>query len=300
MKRYNPLSDFLQKKFAKRTFRVSLNPGFTCPNRDGTKGTGGCTYCNVSSLLIPDYTGMSIGGQLERGISYLRERRRAERFIAYFQPNTNTYAPVEVLERLFTEAIEHPDVAALAVSTRPDCLGEGVLDLLTRLSSKKYLWIELGLQSSQDHTLRSINRGHTVADFLSAHKDVSDRHIPVCAHVILGLPGETTGDILDTARFLAELGVWGIKLHPLHILRGTKMESLYRNGAVRPLGLEEYADTVVSFLEHTPQETIIHRLCGSTPKRFLIAPEWGWNRFSPPAYIRRLLDARDTHQGAKR
>ncbi len=300
MRRYYPLKDFLNEKFGCRVSKVSLNAGFTCPNRDGTKGTGGCSYCNSSTLIAPTYAnGMGIKEQLERGIKYIRKRKKADKFIAYFQTYSNTYAPIHILERLYMDAIEHPDVVALAISTRPDCLDEKILDLLQRISRTKHLWLELGLQSSNNSTLESIKRGHTAADFVSAFELASQRGIPVCAHVILGLPGETRDDMLKTARLLAELNIWGVKLHPLHIHKGTELEDMYMRGEIRPLELEEYANLVIDFLEELLRETVVHRICGSTPKRFLVAPEWGADRFNPPALIRKLMEERDTYQGAK-
>jgi len=299
--RYYPLSEFLKKKFGYRTFRVSLNAGFTCPNRDGLKGKGGCIYCSDTALLIPSHrNGLLIREQLENGMTYLKKRRKAERFVAYFQANTNTYAPVKILEELFIKAIDHPDVVALAISTRPDCVNDDILNLLKDLSRHKYLWLELGLQSSNDVTLRSINRGHTLAEFLSAFERASNRAIPVCAHVILGLPGETNENMLDTARFLAGINVWGLKLHSLHVQKSTKLEEMYRMGLIKAMGIEEYAEAVIEFLEEMPEDTVIHRLCNSTPKRLLVAPAWGADRFGPPAYIRQLQEEKQTYQGARR
>ncbi|MFQ5586514.1 MAG: TIGR01212 family radical SAM protein [Thermodesulfobacteriota bacterium] len=300
MRRYYPLKEFLKERFGCRVYRVSLDAGLTCPNRDGTKGRGGCTFCNNSTLSHPpDTGGREIGEQLTRGMEYLRRRRGADKFIAYLQPNSNTYAPIESLERFYREATGHPDVVALAISTRPDCLGEEVLDLLDGFSRTIFLWLELGLQSVKDATLLALNRGHTVADFEEALDSAVQRGIPVCAHVILGLPGESRGDMVSTARFIARHNVWGVKLHPLHIQRGTRLEELYRKGEVRVLDLDEYAERVVEFLEELPPQTVIHRLSGSTPKRFLVAPSWGADRFTPPAIIRKLLEKRDTSQGAK-
>lgn len=297
--RYRPLSDYLMERFGCRVFRVSLDAGLTCPNKDGTKGWGGCSFCNSSTLAYPPGAKKrDIKEQLLQGMQSLKERRRAEKFIAYLQPNSNTYAPIEFLDRVYREAIDHPDVVALAVSTRPDCLGEEVLDLLESFSRKIDLWIELGLQTAKEATLTALNRGHGVADFESALTRATGRGIPICAHVILGLPGESREDMTDTARFLARHNVWGVKIHPLHIQSGTRLEESYRKGEVRVLDLDEYAERVVEFLEELPPQTVIHRLCGSTQERFLVAPPWGSDRFAPPAIIRQLLDARDSHQGA--
>ncbi|HBO84079.1 MAG: TIGR01212 family radical SAM protein [Deltaproteobacteria bacterium GWC2_42_11] len=299
-KRYYALSDFLKQKFNCRVFKVSVNAGFTCPNRDGTKGTGGCIYCSQSSLISQGVAeGAGIKEQIERGIEYAKKRHGAERFLAYFQINSNTYAEKDVLKRLYTEAIEHPLIAGVAVSTRPDCIDKGIIAVLSELSEKKFLWLELGLQSAKDSTLNLINRCHTVDVFTSAVELARDGCIPVCAHIILGLPGETRDDMLYTARFLANTDIWGIKLHNLHVHSGTKLEEMYRQGKVRLLDIEEYASIVVDFLEMISPETVIHRLCTDTSQRFLIAPSWSANKFMVIDRIHRIMEERDTQQGAK-
>ena len=299
-KRYNSLSDFLKNKFGCKVFKVSLNAGFTCPNRDGTKGTGGCIYCKPESLLPLDYNpGIGIKEQLHHGIEYIRKRHKAEKFISYFQINTNTYAPVSELERIYRQGIDYPDVVGMAVSTRPDCVDNRILDLLKRLSKEKFLWLELGLQSSHNKTLKLINRCHTAEDFTDAVKRAKERDIPVCVHIILGLPEETKGDMLATSSFLAGLGIWGIKLHHIHIHKGTKLEEMYKSGEFNPLGLDEYADIAVEFLERLPEDVVIHRLCGDTSRRFLIAPDWSVNKFVILERIHRFLEERNTYQGAK-
>lgn len=298
-KRYNPLSDFLKKRFGCRVFKVSINAGFTCPNRDGTKGTGGCIYCTPSSLkpLAFGAGHPNIKEQLTSGIEYIRKRHNAEKFIAYFQINSNTYAPIDVLENLYNQAILHPLIVGLAISTRPDCLDKDVISLLKALSQKKYLWLELGLQSANNKTLKSINRCHTVEDFTDAVNLAKANDIPVCAHVILGLPNETKGDMLYTAKSLAEMDIWGVKIHHLHILKGTELERLYNEGNIRILDLDEYTNLVVDFLEWTSSKTIIHRLCGDASKEFLAAPLWTTNKFAVIDRIHRIMEERDTYQG---
>ncbi|HAG50307.1 MAG: TIGR01212 family radical SAM protein [Deltaproteobacteria bacterium GWC2_42_51] len=299
-KRYNSLSDFLKNKFGCKVFKVSLNAGLTCPNRDGTKGTGGCIYCAPETLIPSNYNeNLGIKEQLHKGIEYIRKRHKAEKFISYFQINTNTYASVSELEKLYREGIDHQYVVGMAVSTRPDCVDDEVLDLLKELSKEKFLWLELGLQSSHNKTLKLINRCHTVEDFTGAVERAKKRDIPVCAHVILGLPGEKKEDILNTARFLADLGIWGIKLHHTHIHKDTKLEEMYRKGEFRPLALEEYAELAVDFLQEMPKDVIIHRLCGDTSRRFLVAPDWSVNKFVILEKIHRIFEERNTYQGAK-
>jgi len=297
--RWYSLSDFLKNKFGCKVFKVSLNAGLTCPNRDGTKGTGGCIYCNSEPMMPLNYnSNMGIREQLYQGIEYIKKRHNAKRFIAYFQINTNTYAPVAALERFYKEGLDHPDVVGLAVSTRPDCVDDEILDLLARLAKEKFLWLELGLQSAHNKTLKLINRCHTVEDFTDAVRRAKDRNIPVCSHVILGLPGEIREDMLATARFLSNLGIWGIKLHHLHIHKGTKLEEMYERQEVKSLGLEEYANLAIDFLQEIPEDVVIHRICGDTARRFLVAPEWSVNKFVIVDTIHRILEQRNAYQGA--
>jgi radical SAM protein (TIGR01212 family) len=298
--RYNKLSDYLKDRFGCRVFKVTLLAGFTCPNRDGTKGTGGCIYCEPKTLVPRDYReGTGIIEQLEAGIEKVRKRHKAEKFIAYFQVNTNTYADTDRLSGLYKEAARHPDVAALAISTRPDCVADEVLDLLAELKREKHLWLELALQSAHDTTLGVIKRGHTSGDFSRAVERAAKKGIDVCAHIILGLPGEGKSDILDTIRFIARQGVWGVKFHQMQVVRGTPLEGMYDEGFLRPVGLEEYTSLVVDCLELLPPGVVVHRLVGDTPKGYLVAPKWGKNKFEVTGMIEGLLRARGTRQGAQ-
>jgi radical SAM protein (TIGR01212 family) len=340
-KRYNPLSDFLKRRFCEKVYKVTLNAGFTCPNRDGTRGVGGegdqggCIYCEPSTLIPKDYTdSMTITEQLERGIERVRKRYKAEKFIAYFQVNTNTYADIDHLKGLYIEAASHPDVSGLAVSTRPDCVDNPVLDLLKEIKEKKHLWLELGLQTANDRTLRLIKRGHTVEDFRDAFERASERGIDICAHLIIGLPGEEKADIINTIRFISSLPVWGVKFHQLQVVKGTPIEGMYNRGEIKVLRtakgsqdingstaynsgaynsgsdhlnncspqvlhLEQYASLVVDCLERLHPDVVVHRLSGDTPREFLVAPLWGVNKFIVAERIERLLQKRGTRQGAK-
>jgi len=259
---------------------VALDAGLTCPNRDGSNGRGGCLYCNPDSLKPKDPMSVTdIRGQLEDGISRMRVRHTAKKFIAYFQSNTSTYAPVDVLENIYSAAIDHEDVVGLAVSTRPDCLDGEVLDLLEKINNEKGLWVELGLQSANDHTLKSMNRGHRASDFASAMRRCKKRNIPICAHVILGLPGEDEADMMKTMEFLSGFDIWGIKFHQLQIMRDTPLYERYKRGDIKTLGLEEYTWLVIRCLDALPPEVVVHRLCADTPDAFLVAPQWGLNKF---------------------
>lgn len=299
-KRYNTLSNYLKKRFGCRVYKVTLNAGFTCPNRDGTEGTGGCIYCEAATLLPKGYSpGMSVTEQLETGIERVISRHKAEKFIAYFQINTNTYADIGRLKKLYNEALGHPEVIALAVSTRPDCLGGEVLELLRELKQLKHLWLELGLQSANDATLGFIKRGHTVEDFKGAALRAAERGIDVCAHLIIGLPGEERTDVINTIKFIAGLPVWGVKFHQMQVVKGTPLERMYNNKEIKTLNLEDYASLVVDCLELLPEDVIVHRLSGGVPRGFLAAPLWGVNKFEVTDRIEGLLAERETRQGAK-
>jgi len=277
---FHTLSAYLKDKYGQKVYKVALDAGLTCPNRDGSLGRGGCLYCNPDSLKPKDPVSVTdIAGQLADGISRMRVRHTAKKFIAYFQSNTNTYAPVEYLEEVFKTTLAHDDVVGLAVSTRPDCLGEDVLDLLAKINKSKNLWVELGLQSANDQTLKAMNRGHCAADFATAMSGCGARNIPVCAHVILGLPGEVEADMLRTMEFLSGLNVWGVKFHQLQIMRGTPLYERYKKGDIKTLGLEEYTWLVIRCLDALPPEVVVHRLCADTPDAFLVAPQWGLNKF---------------------
>ena len=295
---YNALSTHLRSLFGCKVFKVTLDPGLSCPNRDGAKGSGGCAYCSSSTLLPKEHIPESeIREQLLSGIEYVRKRHKADKFIAYFQVNTNTHAPIEELKKLYEQALV-PDVAAIAVSTRPDCLSEDVLDLLCWLKTKKHLWLELGLQSANDATLMKMNRGHTRADFEDAARRAAERGLEVCAHVIIGLPGEDEKDALATIDFLNGLPIKGIKFHQLQIVKGTALEGLWKQGEIRTQGLEEYACVVVKCIERLRSDIVIHRLCGDVPRQFLVAPVWGKSKFEVIEKIEGLMKERGTRQGA--
>lgn len=297
---YNQLSGWLKARFGQKVFKITVNAGMTCPNRDGTKGTDGCVYC-AEEALVPknSQSPSSVIEQITVGRERIRMRHNDDNFIAYFQLGSNTHAPARRLKNIFSGALCFADVVCIAVSTRPDCLGEDVLDLLCEIRKTKPLWIELGLQSSNDATLERINRCHASADFEDAVTRAHRRGIDVCAHVILGLPGETKDDMLETMRLVASMPVWGVKFHQLQVLRGTLLERMLQTGDVRTLSLEEYVGLVVECLELLPPDTVIHRLCGDSPERYLIAPKWGANKFIVKEKTLKLLSERKTFQGAK-
>jgi radical SAM protein (TIGR01212 family) len=254
--RYNTFSAELRRQFGCRVQRISVDAGFTCPNRDGTVGTGGCIFCGGDGSGAKGIArGLEVSAQIEQGKEVMVRKFRAQKYLAYFQPYSNTYAPTDRLRALYDEALAVPDVVGLIVGTRPDCLPPEVVELLAGYAERTYLWLELGLQSSVDRVLEGINRGHDVAAFVDAVRRCTARGIRVCAHLILGLPGETREEMLATAELLNGLGVAGVKLHQLHVMKGTRLEEMYREGAVRLFELDGYASLVCDFLERLSPAT---------------------------------------------
>lgn len=299
LKPYNPLSGYLKERFGCKVYKVTIDAGFTCPNRDGTKGSLGCVYCSAEALVPKDYEGpIDIGSQLQLGIDKVRGRHKAEKFIAYFQMNTNTHASMDSLRSIYSAALI-PEVAGVAISTRPDCLSDEVIGILSEIKSKRPVWLELGLQSSNDRTLELINRRHSVADFSSAASRARLAGIEVCAHIIVGLPGEGRPEALSTARFVADLDIWGVKFHQLQVLKDTALEAVYLKGGLKVLELEEYCSIVVDSLELLSPSTVIHRLSGDAPRRFVVAPDWGVNKFIIDEMIIDMMMKRKTCQGAR-
>ena len=300
-KLYNNLSDYFKERFGQKVWKVPIYAGLTCPNRDGTKGSGGCVFCEPSTLVWGSYKqGMSVTEQIDSGIKAASKKVKAEKFIAHFQANTNTYAPLNYLEGLYREAIKHQLVAGLSVSTRPDCAGDEVLDLLAAIKKETgFLWLELGLQSSKDSTLELVKRGHIAADFVDAVERAAKRGIDVVAHVIFGLPGEDMSDMIATAEFISSLPVRGVKFHQLDVVRNTPLEAMYERGEVKPLSLEEYVKAVVESIEVLRPDIVVCRLSGDTPKEFLIAPDWGAKKLAIKNRIERLLKERGGFQGKR-
>lgn len=295
-KLYNSISEELKRRFGCKVQRISVDAGFTCPNRDGTLSVDGCIFCgghgSGSHGIRRD---LDVASQLEDGKDVMIRKYRAEKFIAYFQAYSNTYAPVERLRYLFGQALTVPDVVGVIVATRPDCLPEDVLNYLAELHAQTYLWLEIGLQSIHDESLAFINRQHDFACFEDAVKRAKARDLRVCAHVILGLPGETRDETLAMAGELNRLGVDGVKLHLLHVMRGTKLAEMYERGAVRMLDRDEYAGLVCDFLELLDPRIMIHRLTGDGGHENLIAPLWSLKKFE----ILNLIDAELARRGAR-
>jgi hypothetical protein len=296
--RYHPLGGWLRRRFGRRVQKVSVDGGFTCPNVDGTVAVGGCVFCDNRSFS-PSRRAPRAGitQQLERGIRLLKHRYDVDRFFAYFQPATNTYAPVERLRPLYEEALAHPKVVGLAIGTRPDCVPDDVLDLIEELARRTYVSLELGLQTIHDRSLDWMNRGHHHEQFVDAVARARGRGFSLCAHVILGLPGESRECMRATAREVARQGLDAVKVHNLYVVRGTPMEADYRAGKVPLLSLPEYASLVADFLELLPPEMVIERTSGEAPGDYLVAPDWCRDK---PAIRHAILDElarRDSWQG---
>ncbi len=300
-KRYNDLNTYLRNRFGCRVQKITIDAGLTCPNRDGTLSTGGCIYCNPRGSGTGAHTkGLSITEQLLDGKKKLSKRYKAKKFIAYFQSFSNTYAPLNTLKNMYETALSVEDVVGLSIGTRPDCINGGILHLLEEYAKDSFIWIEYGLQSAHDQTLRFINRGHDVTCFIRAVEATKNRGIRICAHVIIGLPMEEKIHILQTADMIANLGIDGIKLHLLYVVKGTPMETLYKQGKYRSLEQQEYVDLVCDFLERIPQHMIVQRLTGDPHPHELVAPPWALKKAETLALIRQTLEKRDTWQGKKK
>ena len=304
-KRYHSLDYELKKVYGSKLYKLSLDGGMTCPNRDGTLGTRGCIFCSEGGsgdFAAP--LSASVAEQLEAAKSRILKKlpgKRDIRFIAYFQAYTNTYGPVSYLRELFTQAINHPEVAVLSIATRPDCLGPEVLQLIAELNSIKPVWIELGLQTIHENTARFIRRGFPLKVFEDAVFKLHELGIGTVIHTILGLPRETKHDMLETMEYIGKLPVQGIKLQLLHVLRGTDLGMLYEDGSFSDiLSMDEYIDLVISCLELLPKELVIHRITGDGPKKLLLAPLWSTDKKQVLNRIHRELKEQDTWQGKLR
>jgi radical SAM protein (TIGR01212 family) len=299
-KRYNDLNTYLRSLFECRVQKITVDAGLSCPNRDGRVSTGGCIFCNARGSGTGAHTrGLTITDQLLQGKKYLARRYKAKKFLAYFQSFSNTYAPIDKLQKLYDEALAVEDIVGLSIGTRPDCVDLPVLELLQDYAGHHLIWIEYGLQSASDKTLELINRGHDVQCFKDAVRATLNRGIKICAHVILGLPGETRSDILQTARTISDLGIDGVKLHLLYVVKGTPLEALYRQGDYRCLEQQAYIDLVCDFLERIPPEMVIQRLTGDPHPEELVAPQWSREKAETIRKINETLERRDSWQGSK-
>jgi|SRR5476649_2365404 len=268
----------LLRRYGQKVFKLSLHGGFSCPNRDGTLGRGGCTFCNVASFADEQRRFHSIDEQLD---AQLGRVDRAKRYLAYFQAYTSTYAEVEALEQLYRQALARADIVGICVGTRPDCVPTAVLDLLAGYQRQGFeVWLELGLQTAQDKTLHRINRGHDFACYQRAVTQARQRGLRVCTHLIVGLPGEAAGDCLSTLERVLAAGVDGLKLHPLLVVEGSIMARAWRAGRLHPLSVGAYTAIAADLIRHTPPEVVFHRICASARPPTLLAPLWCANHWT--------------------
>lgn len=273
-KRYNQFSAYLKNKYGAKVYKITIDAGFSCPNRDGHISTGGCIFCDEGGSFSQAHSNrLSVEEQVIVGAQTLATRFKAQKFMSYFQAYSNTYKPVNELEKIYSSSLKYKDVVGLSIGTRPDCIDEDKLKLISSYKDDYYTWIEYGLQTIHDKTLKKINRGHDFDTFLRAYEKTKEYGINVCVHVILGM-WETHDEMMQTAQKLAELGVDGVKIHMLVALEGTKLADMYQNNEIDFMSEEDYINTVCDFLEYLPQSTTIHRLAGNGLKKELIAPRW--------------------------
>ena len=297
-KRYHSLNYFLRNKFNQKVFKISLDGGFSCPNRDGTISSGGCLFCSESGS--GDYAGsrtLSIGKQFCDVKEMMNKKWKEGKYIAYFQAFTNTYAPVEELREKYNEAIKQEGVVALAIATRPDCLGDDVLDLLEEINKDVYVWVELGLQTVSDETARKINRGYKLEVYEEAIRKLKERNIDFVTHCIFGLPGETKEDMLKTVDYVAHTGSKGIKFHLLHLMKNTPMVKLYERGELKFMSQDDYIDLICKAVSIIPEDMIVHRLTGDSPRDLLIGPMWSLKKWEILNAIDKALVDNGIYQG---
>lgn len=299
-KRYREFGDFLRERFPFKAQKIAINAGFTCPNRDGSKGRGGCTYCN-NQTFNPGYcqTDKSVADQLAEGVRFFSRKYPEMRYLAYFQAYTSTYGEQERLERLYQEALDYPGVVGLVIGTRPDCMPDRLLDYLARLSEQVLVLVEYGVESTLDRTLRRINRGHDFAEAEEAIRRTAARGIAVGAHLILGLPGESRDEILGHADRLSELPLTTLKLHQLQLIRHTRMALEFERQPedFHLFTVDEYIDLAIDFIERLDPAIALERFVSQSPKELLIAPDWGLKNYEFTARVNRRLAERDSWQG---
>lgn len=294
-KNYYDLKSFWQNRFGCRVYKLQIDAGFTCPNRDGTLSTGGCIYCDGRGSRLRQAGPLpSVAEQIRMGKAHYRQHRAAAKFVAYFQTFTNTYGPCEKLKALYDEALAEEDVIGLSVGTRPDCISDEVLQLLAGYAAERHVWLEFGLQSAREETLRFLNRGHGLTAFTDAVRRAAGGGINICVHIIVGLPGETHADMLKTAELLASLPVQGIKIHALLALEGTALGKLYEEGKIAMMDRDEYVATVCDILEVLPPEMVIQRLTADGYRDIFLGPAWAAKKME----VLNAIDAELMRRGA--
>lgn len=294
----NTFGQMMLTRYHERVHKLAIDAGFTCPNRDGTLGRGGCTFCNNVSFSPNGRQPDPVSAQLDSGRRVLAKRTGAKKFLAYFQAYTNTYDDIAVLKQRYDLALSQPDVIGLAIGTRPDCAPDKVLDLLQNYHDQGYeIWLELGLQSAFDRSLQRVNRGHGFAEYQTAVRAARQRGLPVCTHLILGLPGESPQHARISLTRVLEEGVDGLKLHPLHVVKGTLLANQWRRDEYQPWSMRTYIDTVADLVEMTPVNIVYHRLTGTAASHILLAPEWCNWKWKVLNGIEQELARRRTRQG---
>lgn len=302
-KPYYSLNAYCKNTYGEKLYKIALNAGLSCPNRDGTLGTGGCIFCSAGgsgdfAVKTGDYP--SVAGQLAAGKAFFHSKRTGHRYIAYFQAYSNTYGPLPYLQRIYEEALREPSVAGISIATRPDCVSEDIVTLLVNLKAKfpdKFVWIELGLQTIHEETALFIRRGYTLDIYDECVTILHRANIPVITHVILGLPGETKEHMLRTIAHLNSICIWGIKLQLLHILKGTDLALLYEQGSYIPLTQDDYLDLLIDCLEHLAPHTVVHRVTGDGPRDLLLAPLWSLNKRDVLNSLHHTMKQRCAYQG---
>ena len=297
---YLTFSDFLKKKFGQKVYKVTLDAGFSCPNRDGTLSSDGCIFCDDSGSFSRLYSPtLPIEEQLQVGMVKIKNRYHAEKFLAYFQAYTNTYKPVNELKQLY-DKVFIDNVVGMSIGTRPDCVDEEKLDLISSYNvDNRFIQVEYGIQSVHDKTLKFINRGHDFACFEKACKKSKERGLTVCAHVILGLPNETYDDMMQTAKTLAKMSIDGIKIHMLAVMEGTKIHKMFNDGKINLMSEDDYITTVCDFLEYLPPEMIVQRLAGNGKREIRIQPRWLGKKLELVGKMEKEFERRGTKQGSK-
>ncbi len=296
MGRYYSLNEYLQEYFGQKVYKIALDIGCTCPNRDGTLDTRGCIFCHNGSSHFAEM-GIDINTQIENAKNRVKSKTKSNKYIAYFQSFTNTYGDVNYLKKVFTTAINREDIVALSIGTRPDCLPSEILDLLEKLNKIKPVWVELGLQTSNEETVTYIRRCYPNSIYENAVKELRNRGVTVVTHIIIGLPNETKKDVLNTVDFAVKCGTNGVKLQLLHVLKDTDLCEDYKQGKVKILSLQNYIDILCDCIERIPKNVVIHRITGDAPKKYLVEPQWSADKKKVLNTINKELEKRDIMQG---
>ncbi|MCH5260134.1 MAG: TIGR01212 family radical SAM protein [Lachnospiraceae bacterium] len=300
---YYSLDAYLKKTYGEKLYKIAIDAGFTCPNRDGTLGRGGCIFCSAGGsgdYAVQAAQHASVKDQLDAGISLFGHKKIGQRFIAYFQAYTNTYGPLSHLRALYTEALREPAVAGISVATRPDCISEDIVTMLVNIMEDfpdKFVWIELGLQTIHEKTADFIRRGYPLSVYDTCVAMLHKAHIPIVTHVILGLPGEIQEHVLSTIDHINQSGTWGIKIQLLHVLKDTDLSSIYAQGIYTPLSQDSYTNLVIDCLEHLAPDIVVHRLTGDGPKNSLLAPRWSLDKRNVLNTLHHTMKSRAAYQG---